>query len=46
VGEYLRASLPQSTFQQMKATGHCPHLSHPEETIELMRAYLRAPVPA
>jgi sigma-B regulation protein RsbQ len=44
VGEYLHASLPQSTFQQMKATGHCPHLSHPAETIELMRAYLRTPV--
>jgi len=28
----------------MKATGHCPHLSHPDETIQLMREYLRAPV--
>jgi sigma-B regulation protein RsbQ len=28
----------------MKATGHCPHLSHPDETIQLMREYLHAPV--
>lgn len=24
----------------MKATGHCPHMSHPEETIQLIREYL------
>ena len=46
VGDFVHGSLPQSTFQQMQATGHCPHLSHPDETIELMRAYLRSPVPA
>jgi sigma-B regulation protein RsbQ len=46
VGEYVHSSLPQSTFRQMKATGHCPHLSHPEETIEMMRAYLRSAVTA
>jgi sigma-B regulation protein RsbQ len=46
VGDFVHQSLPQSTFQQMKATGHCPHLSHPEETVQLMREYLRAPVPA
>jgi sigma-B regulation protein RsbQ len=44
VGDFVHQSLPQSTFQQMKASGHCPHLSHPEETIQLMREYLRAPV--
>lgn len=44
VGEFVHESLPNSTFQQMKASGHCPHLSHPDETIELMREYLRAPV--
>lgn len=46
VGDFVHRSLPQSTLQQMKATGHCPHLSHPEETIRLMREYLLAPVPA
>jgi sigma-B regulation protein RsbQ len=44
VGEYVHRSLERSTFQQMKATGHCPHLSHPDETIQLMREYLQAPV--
>jgi sigma-B regulation protein RsbQ len=42
VGAYLHRTLPQSTFRQMRATGHCPHISHPEETIEAMKAYLSA----
>jgi sigma-B regulation protein RsbQ len=41
VGEYVHRETPGSTMSVMKATGHCPHLSHPEETIELMRAYLQ-----
>lgn len=44
VGEYLRDNMPGSTLRVMKATGHCPHMSHPEETIELIRDYLEAPV--
>ena len=40
VGEYLRTHMPGSVFRQMRATGHCPHMSHPEETIEIMRDYL------
>jgi len=40
VGDYLRSSLPQSTLQVMKATGHCPHMSHPEETIQIIKEYL------
>jgi sigma-B regulation protein RsbQ len=41
VGRYLASTLPGSAFRQMAATGHCPHLSHPEETIALMKEYLR-----
>lgn len=41
VGEYVHRQTPGSTFRQMKATGHCPHMSHPEETIEAIRAYLQ-----
>ena len=41
VGEYLHRALPGSTFRQMAATGHCPHMSHPAETIALMREYLQ-----
>lgn len=40
VGEYVSAQLPMSTLRVMKATGHCPHMSHPEETIALIREYL------
>jgi len=42
VGHYLHQNLPQSTLRMMKATGHCPHVSHPEETIEAIRSYLAA----
>jgi sigma-B regulation protein RsbQ len=41
VGQYLHEHLVNSTLQLMKATGHCPHMSHPRETIELMQAYLQ-----
>lgn len=40
VGDYLARELPGSTLRVMEATGHCPHMSHPEETIRLMREYL------
>jgi sigma-B regulation protein RsbQ len=43
VGRYLERHLPDTTMRVMKATGHCPHMSHPEETIELIREYLREP---
>jgi sigma-B regulation protein RsbQ len=45
VGEYVHRSIPGSTLRLMKATGHCPHMSHPEETVELIREYLQ-PQPA
>jgi sigma-B regulation protein RsbQ len=40
VGNYLQRHMPNSTLRRMKATGHCPHVSHPEETIEAMKTYL------
>lgn len=40
VGDYLHRNLSQSTLRVMEATGHCPHMSHPEETIETIREYL------
>jgi sigma-B regulation protein RsbQ len=42
VGEYLKGRLSRSTFRQMEATGHCPHMSHPEETVALMKEYLQS----
>ena len=41
VGEYLQREMRDSTLRVMKATGHCPHMSHPEETIALMKEYLQ-----
>src|SRR5919206_465297 len=40
VGEYVHRKLPNSRFVVMKATGHCPNLSAPEETIAAIRAFL------
>jgi sigma-B regulation protein RsbQ len=44
VGDYLSRELPLSTLRTLRATGHCPHMSHPEETIEVMREYLHSPL--
>jgi sigma-B regulation protein RsbQ len=41
VGDYLAKHLPGSTMRVMKANGHCPHMSHPDETIDLIKEYLR-----
>lgn len=40
VGRYLHKTLPNSTLVVMKATGHCPNLSAPEETIAAIKAFL------
>jgi sigma-B regulation protein RsbQ len=45
VGRYVHRNIPGSEFVQLKATGHCPNLSAPEETIAAMRAFLRGPAP-
>lgn len=42
VGEYLASHMPDATLRVMSATGHCPHLSQPEETIALIREALEA----
>jgi sigma-B regulation protein RsbQ len=40
VGEYVHAMLPESELVLLEATGHCPNLSAPEETIAAIRAFL------
>ena len=40
VGEFVHQHLRGSEFHQLKATGHCPHMSHPEETIDAISQYL------
>jgi sigma-B regulation protein RsbQ len=41
VGEYVHRMIPGSEFVLMRATGHCPNLSAPEETIMAIRAFLQ-----
>jgi sigma-B regulation protein RsbQ len=40
VGDYLHKNIKGSTLKVMKATGHCPHMSAPEETIQIIKEYL------
>ncbi len=40
VGEYVHANIPDSRLVLMDATGHCPQLSAPEETVAAIRSYL------
>ena len=40
VGNYLHENIPNSELKIMKAKGHCPHMSEPEETISLIKEYL------
>jgi sigma-B regulation protein RsbQ len=41
VGEFIRAKIPGSELVRLKATGHCPNLSAPEETTEAITSFLR-----
>jgi sigma-B regulation protein RsbQ len=41
VGEYVHAAIPGSTLVLLQATGHCPHLSAPDETAEAIAAFVR-----
>jgi len=40
VGRYVHEHLPDSKLAILKATGHCPNLSAPDETIAAIKAYL------
>jgi sigma-B regulation protein RsbQ len=40
VGRYVHAAIPGSTFTQLAATGHVPHLSSPGETTAAIRDFL------
>ncbi len=40
VGRYVHRQIPGSTFVQLRATGHCPHLSDPDETIRAIQSFL------
>jgi sigma-B regulation protein RsbQ len=40
VGEYVHAQIPGSVLAKLSATGHCPNLSAPAETIAAIEAFL------
>jgi sigma-B regulation protein RsbQ len=40
VGAYVQSQIPGSRLVVMNATGHCPNLSAPEETIAAIRAFV------
>jgi sigma-B regulation protein RsbQ len=42
VGEYMHTRMPNSELVILKATGHCPNLSAPDEVISAMRSFVRA----
>ncbi|MEO5985912.1 MAG: alpha/beta hydrolase [Candidatus Limnocylindria bacterium] len=42
VGAFVASSVPRAEFRQLAATGHCPHMSHPDETIAVIREHLAA----
>jgi sigma-B regulation protein RsbQ len=43
VGEYVHRHVAGSRIVYLRATGHCPNLSAPEETVGAIRAYLAGP---
>jgi sigma-B regulation protein RsbQ len=40
VGDFVHRHMVGSSLVALRATGHCPHLSAPDETIAAMRQYL------
>ncbi len=40
VGEYVHRAIPGSQFVVLSATGHCPNLSAPEETVAAIKAFV------
>jgi sigma-B regulation protein RsbQ len=40
VGRYVHETIPNSTFVLLDATGHCPNLSAPEQTVAAIRSFL------
>ena len=42
VGNYVFQNTPGNEFVLLKATGHCPHISEPAETIRAIKSYLNS----
>ncbi len=46
VGTYVAEAIPEAHLVLLDATGHCPHLSAPADTITAIRDFLGSAVPA
>jgi sigma-B regulation protein RsbQ len=42
VGEYVHRHMPNSQLVVMEATGHCPNLSAPDETVRAMQRFINS----
>lgn len=42
VGRYVTDNLPNAQLAMLNATGHCPNLSAPEETVAAMAPFVDA----
>ncbi len=41
IGTYMKENTPMSALVNLEATGHCPHISHPEETTAAIKTFFR-----
>jgi sigma-B regulation protein RsbQ len=42
VGRWMHETMPDSTLEILRATGHCPHLTDPDQVVASIRHYLHA----
>lgn len=40
VGQYVMQNTPKNSMVILRATGHCPHISEPEETVKAIKAFI------
>ncbi len=40
VGEFVQDSIPLSKLSRIEAPGHCPHMTHPSETVSAIKKFL------
>jgi sigma-B regulation protein RsbQ len=45
VGDYVHQHVRGSVLRRLRATGHCPQISHPHETIRVIKEYLGCTTP-
>ena len=41
VGRYVADAIPEASLVVLEATGHCPHMSAPEETVAAISRFVR-----